>query len=245
MILGYTRVSTEEQASHGTTSLASQEKKCRALAAMRDCGPYDFVLFSDPGVSGSIPLNQRPAGAKLLEMAKAGDTIVVAKLDRIFRSATDALVTVEELAKRKIDLVLIDMGTEPVTANGVSKLFFQMLAAFAEFERGRIAERMRDGRTAKRERSGHLGGSAPYGFRVVGEGREAKLEQIPEEIETLKYIAHMKKKRAPSTIRRGLSARNIVDRTGKPFTFTQIRRLMRRADITLAQIGITECMQAT
>lgn len=238
MILAYTRVSTDEQAAKGATSLASQEKKCRALAQMRDCGPFDFVLYSDPSVSGSTPLGQRPAGAQLLAAAKPGDTIVVSKLDRIFRSASDALVTVEDLAKRKIDLVLIDMGMEPVTANGVSKLFFQMLAAFAEFERGRIAERMRDGRQAKKEHNGHTGGLAPYGFRVVGEGRDAKLEQVPEEIETIKLIAEWKKKRAPSTIRRRLIARNIMDRTGKPFPFTQIRRLMKRADSVLEQIGV-------
>ena len=52
---------------------------------------------------------------------------------------------------------------------------------FAEFERTRIAERMEDGRRGKKARGGHIGGTAPYGYRVVGAGREAMLERVPEE----------------------------------------------------------------
>ncbi len=210
----------------------------RAFAQMQNANTFDVCLYEDEGVSGATPLSQRPSGARLLAEVRAGDTVVAVKVDRLFRSASDALVTAEAFAKQKINLILLDMGLESVTQSGISKMFFTMLSAFAEFERGRIAERMRDGRQAKRERNGHIGGSAPYGFKIIGEGRESKLEPIPEEIETLKLIAEWKKKRAPSTIRRRLIARNIMDRTGKPFPFTQIRRLMKRADSVLEQMGV-------
>lgn len=239
MILLYARCSTDEQAS----SLKEQERKLRAFAQMQGVEPFDVVYYEDKGVSGAIPLSERPSGARLVADVRSGDMVIAAKVDRIFRSAVDALVTVEDFTKAKINLVLLDMGMESVTQNGISKMFFTLLSAFAEFERGRIAERMRDGRNAKKERNGHLGGSAPYGFRVVGEGREAKLEQIPEEIETLKVVASMKQKRGPATIRRSLIHRNMLDRTGKPFSFKQIRRLMNRVDDTLRQIGATECTQ--
>jgi hypothetical protein len=71
-------------------------------------------------------------------------------MDRIFRSARDALETVDHCMAEKINLVLFDMGVQPVTADeGMSRMFFTMLAAFAEFERGRIRERMIQGKAAK------------------------------------------------------------------------------------------------
>ena len=51
---------------------------------------------------------------------------------------------------RGIDLIVADMGTEPVTQNGVSRMFFGMLALVAEFERERIKEQSAEGCAAKR-----------------------------------------------------------------------------------------------
>lgn len=73
----------------------------------------------------------------------------MAKLDRAFRNAADALATAEQLNAQKIDLIVADMGSEPVIQNGVSRMFFGMLALVAEFERERIRERLADGRGAK------------------------------------------------------------------------------------------------
>jgi putative DNA-invertase from lambdoid prophage Rac len=71
------------------------------------------------------------------------------------------------------------MGSEPVTQNGVSRMFFGMLALVAEFERERIKERSAEGRAAKRRHGGHIGGSTPFGFRKIGTGRAARLEPDP------------------------------------------------------------------
>lgn len=236
MILGYCRVSTDEQAADGTTSLKIQERKCKALATMRGASAYDFVSYVDAGVSGSLALSERPNGRKLLEDAKEGDFIVANKLDRIFRSASDALMTVEQLAKRKIGLILLDVGVEPINDSGISKLFFAVLSAVAEFERGRIAERMNDGRKAKKERGGCIGGE-PYGFKKIGRGKESMLEPIPEEIEALKKIAVWKRHWAPATIRRKLNNAGIKPRSGKDWDLTQVRRLMNRAPELLQRIG--------
>src|ERR1700682_128104 len=97
MILGYARVSTSEQASSEATSLQEQERKCRAIAQLRGAQVFDFVHYVDAGVSGSIPLSRRPAGAEILQTLKAGDVLVAAKLDRLFRSAIDALQTARDL----------------------------------------------------------------------------------------------------------------------------------------------------
>ena len=100
-------------------------------------------LFVERGVSGSVPLADRPQGRKLLAAAGKGDVIVTAKLDRAFRSAADALAVLEEFKAQGIGLHMIDLGGD-VCGNGISKLVFTILSAVAESERDRIRERIRD-----------------------------------------------------------------------------------------------------
>lgn len=229
MIFAYARVSTVEQAADGTTSIEEQLRKGKAIADLRGAATYDFVTFADKGVSGTIPLDRRPKGHEMLTTAQAGDVIVASKMDRLFRSAADALNTAEALKERKVDLILADMGTDPVTANGTAKMFFGMLALVAEFERGRIAERMEDGRRGKRARNGHIGGAAPYGYRIVGSGKESSLEPIEAELETVIAAADMAKDGLSSwRIMRALNNEGRRNRLGEPFSCMQIKRILER-----------------
>jgi DNA invertase Pin-like site-specific DNA recombinase len=182
-VFGYTRVSTAEQAADDRTSLATQRRKIAAAAELAGLAIDEIV--EEAGVSGSRPLAERPNGGTLLARLRKGDTLIVAKLDRAFRNAADALATAEQLKAEKIDLVVADMGSEPVTQNGVSRMFFGMLALVAEFERERIRERLADGRGAKRAAGGHIGGQTPFGFSKVGVGRAARLEPDPAQQEAI------------------------------------------------------------
>jgi DNA invertase Pin-like site-specific DNA recombinase len=157
---GYARVSTAEQVDG--TSLAEQERKIRGLAMMR--GEEIAEVFVDGGVSGSADLESRPQGSRLVAVLRKGDVLIVAKLDRAFRDAADALVKVKQWKAAGVKLILADMGNEPVNENGHSQLFFTILAGFAEWERTRILERTASGRDAKKAAGGHIGGSAPFGF---------------------------------------------------------------------------------
>ena len=229
MILSYTRVSTEEQAADGTTSLAEQQRKNKAIAMMRGVSQFDFLNYQDKGVSGSIPLAQRPAGGRLMQDANPGDVVVASKLDRLFRSASDALNTIELLQVRRVEVILVDIGTEPVTVNGTGKLFLTMLAAFAEFERTRIGERMNDGRRGKKERNGHIGGAAPYGYKVVGQGREARLEPEPREQDMIRKARQLHEQKISSSgICRKFEEMGLRDRAGHPFRETQVLRILER-----------------
>lgn len=229
MILAYCRVSTREQAEDGTTSIAEQTRRCKAVADLNSARAYDFVTYVDAGVSGSIPLNERPEGSKLLADAKKGDTIVASKMDRLFRSASDALNTAERLKKAGIDLVLIDMGVTPVTETGVAKMFFGMLALVAEFERERIAERMVDGKRGKRDRNGHCGGDAPFGYAVSGVGRESLLVPVEAEQKTLIRIKELREThKLPYRIGKQLTYEGLLPRTGKPWLVPQIKRILER-----------------
>ena len=234
MILSYARVSTLEQAADGTTSIQEQERRNKAIATLRGAASFDFVTFSDAGVSGSIPLAERPAGRDMLAAAKPNDVIVATKMDRLFRSAADALVTADELKRKGIDLILTDISTDPITGNGAGKLFFGIMANVAEFERERIAERMQDGKRAKKQHGGHIGGEAPYGYRKVGTGREARLEPDVEEQDIIRMVAAIRERhgyRRPYRITKVLADLGVKSRRGTELTRVQVTRMLKQAEM--------------
>lgn len=227
MFFGYTRVSTAEQGEDSRSSLQQQDMKIRGIAAAN--GVADVQIFSDVGVSGTIPLADRPDAGNMLALLKSGDVIVAAKLDRLFRSTEDALGTVRSLHERGIGVILCDISTEPVATSGVGKMFFSILASVAEFERWRIAERMADGRKGKQKRGGHIGGLAPYGFKAQGEGRDAVLVPVPEEQRVAKLITDLSANSRPlRSVCAELTRRGIATRVGTPFKPEQIRRIRDR-----------------
>jgi DNA invertase Pin-like site-specific DNA recombinase len=170
-VFGYCRVSTAEQA-NGGLSLDTQRRQIEGWAAVKGWDVAD--VFVEAGVSGSVPFAEREEGHRLLAAIKAGDVIITPKLDRMFRSASDALGTLEELKDQGVALHMIDLGGD-VCGNGISKLVFTILSAVAENERDRIRERIRD---VKRDRASQRlfnGGKRPFGFDIDGEGKDRRL----------------------------------------------------------------------
>lgn len=228
MFLIYARVSTTDQANENASSIPDQENKGKALATLRGAGAYDFCVYTDEGVSGSIALIDRPSGARLLADAQKGDTVICMKMDRLFRSALDAFRIAEELKQKGVDLILADLSMEPVTGKGVGKLFFGLLAVLAEFERERIAERTQDGRRAKASKQGHLGGPPPFGFEVIGTGREAKLQPCETEMQTVTTIKKLWHEHTPASAAREAERLGLRCRAGTPFQLVQIKRIAER-----------------
>lgn len=159
---GYIRVSTDRQASEGV-SLKEQERRLRGYAQSLGMKVAEIVV--EAGVSGAKSLSKRPKGSLLLGKVKAGDHIAVAKLDRFSRSSADALTTIESLTKQGVTLHCLDIGG-PVNADGVGKLVFSILAAVAEMERSRIAERVRDAKSFLRDGGYFIGGHLAAGHSV-------------------------------------------------------------------------------
>jgi DNA invertase Pin-like site-specific DNA recombinase len=221
-VYGYTRVSTTEQAADDRSSLDTQRRKIVAAAEL--AGLTLDELIEEPGVSGGKPLAERPEGGPLLARLDKGDVLIVAKLDRAFRNAADALATAERLKASKVDLIVADMGSEPVTQNGVSRMFFGMLALVAEFERERIRERSAEGRAAKRQGGGHIGGSAPFGFRKIGAGRAARLEPDPAQQAAL---IEMRKLAADGLASRAIAAA-VQERHGLAVSHVTVRHALAR-----------------
>src|SRR3954463_3251287 len=186
---GYTRVSTERQADEGE-SLDVQQRQIGGYAMMK--GLEIGRVFVERGVSGSTRLTERPQGAALLAALEPGDVVVTAKLDRMFRSALDALDVLQQLKDRGISLHLVDLGGD-VTGNGISKLVFTILSAVAEAERDRIRERVRDVKADQRQRNRYLGGTAPFGWRVGNAGElveDADQQRIIRRVQELRGQGH-------------------------------------------------------
>lgn len=171
---GYCRVSTIAQADDGE-SLDVQRRQLDGWATMQ--GVAIDKVFVERGVSGSIAVSERPEGGALLGKLRRGDTIVASKLDRLFRSALDALAMVERLKAQGVSLVLLDLGGD-ISGNGLSKLFLTIAAAFAEAERDRIRERISQVKADQKARGRYLGGKVPYGYR---KGLDGSLEALPEQ----------------------------------------------------------------
>lgn len=137
MIYGYSRVSTKCQARDGN-SLESQEK------ALRDAGAAKIYTDAFTGTK-----TDRPEFDKLLAEIKAGDTLVVTKLDRFARSMTQGSELVSALIDRGIRVYILNIGILDNTPT--SKLIRNVFFAFAEFERDMIVERTQEGKAVAKQ----------------------------------------------------------------------------------------------
>lgn len=138
MILGYARVSTDDQ------SLDAQTDALQATGAGR--------IFSDK-ISGS--LRKRPQLDRLLDQLRPGDVVVVTKYDRLARSLKDLLDIVDQVKKRGAGFRSLAEDIDTTTPAG--RLVFHVFASISQFERERISERTREGLQAARAR-GRVGG---------------------------------------------------------------------------------------
>ena len=142
MRIGYGRVSTRDQnpdAQHDALTAAGCDQ-----------------VFID---KASGKLARRPElGKALLSANRAGDQLVVTKLDRLGRSLDHLISLSKDLQSGGVDLVVLDQGIDTSTA--VGRMFFQILGAIAEFEHALMSERTMDGLAAARAR-GRTGGQKP------------------------------------------------------------------------------------
>ena len=165
----YMRVSTLEQVDG--TSLSNQKRECKGLAMTG--GLYIETYIEDKGVSGATNFFERMTAHNVT--LKAGDVVIVAKLDRFSRDAADALNTIKVLKGQGVRLIINGHGDVTDDTNIMARLILEVMAVFAGHERRVIKSRQKDGQTAKKARGGHIGGSAPFGYRVEGKGHKAEL----------------------------------------------------------------------
>ena len=141
MIIGYARVSTEDQ------NLDGQLDALKAAGAER--------IFADK-ITGSA--RSRPELDRLLDQLRQGDVITVTKYDRLARSLRDLLDIVDAIQAQGAGFRSLAEDIDTTTPAG--RLVFHVFASIAQFERERISERTKEGLEAARKR-GRVGGRPP------------------------------------------------------------------------------------
>jgi len=220
--LGYVRVSSEEQADSGL-GLEAQRQRIAAYCALK--GLRLAEVFADPGISGGKPLASRPAGSQLLAAAnKSKVLVIVAKLDRLFRSVADAASVIADFDKKGIQLVSIGESFDMSSAYG--RAMAQMASVFAELERAMIRERTRSAMNVKRSRGERISGYAPFGWDF---GRGGRL--LPNAREQ-KVIARVRQLRAEGLSYRGIAKRldgeRIRPKRGRRWVHTAVKSVLKR-----------------
>ncbi len=162
-VVGYVRVSTQEQADSGA-GLAAQRAAIEAECRRR--GWVLVTILEDAGVSAkSTKGREGLAAAKALILAGAAEALVVAKLDRLSRSVIDFGNLLAEAQADKWAIVVLDMDLDMTTASG--RMVAGVLMQFAQYEREIIGERTKAGLAAKRAAGVQLGRPATTPDRVV------------------------------------------------------------------------------
>jgi DNA invertase Pin-like site-specific DNA recombinase len=161
MICGYSRVSTAEQ----RAGLDAQTRDLQAADCER--------IWSEQTSS----VGPRPQLDEVLRFVRNGDTLVITRPDRLARSTRQLLDIVEDLDRREVSLILLSMGGQKIDSRSpTGKMTLTILAAMAEFERGLMLERQREG-IAAAAAAGKYKGRKPTArakagdiVRLAGEG---------------------------------------------------------------------------
>lgn len=137
---GYVRVSSAKQWEDGTY--------LEQIEQLKEEGVDEANIFSEQFTGSKT--DGRKKLTEVISLLMEGDTLVVAKLDRLARSASDALKIAEEVTnQRSAKLHILNFGLFDNSATG--KLLFTVMSAFAEFELNLITDRLQSGREYKRK----------------------------------------------------------------------------------------------
>src|SRR6266568_1965046 len=162
----YMRVSTEDQADRGT--IDAQRDFLRQFASL-----YQLPVaneYADDGVTGTLPLGERPEGRRLLQDAEAGrfGCVLVYRLTRLGRSLK-ALTDAHDILSRF--RVTIRSATEPFdTSTPIGTFLFQLLSSLAELDRAQVLEQLTRGRDRVAKNGKWTDGPIPYGYMLAPNG---------------------------------------------------------------------------
>ncbi len=171
MVAVYCRVSSDDQRNRETIKtqidLIKRYLKANVHLAV-------FKWYVDDGVSGTIPMSQRPQGKLLLADAAAGkfDAIIVVRADRLGRDEIDLLQLYATFAQLGLDLIGV---SEPIG----DRFMFSIKAVVSADERRKFLQRSAEGMARAAREGRYCGGIVPFGYRV--EGVKEKAHLVPDE----------------------------------------------------------------
>ena len=173
-----------------------------------DSATYDLTLFDK--VSGSVPFDKRPEGAKLVKLIQEGKVarVVVEEISRLGRNVMDVSKTLAFLEEHKVNLNIRNMGIESMVEGKPSATFrmiLQIMASISEMEKEHIKERTSQGRAvavAKGVKMGRtLGASETQAEFLNKEKNKRAVKMLKENALSIRDIARLTEL-APSTIQK-------------------------------------------
>ena len=233
-VASYLRVSSEDQEKRGT--IENQDEFARKYAGLHGLEIAEW--YRDDGVTGTIPLEDRPAGAQLLADAQAGkiDLLLIYRLDRLGRSARIVLNAVHDLEQAGVK---IRSMTEPFdTGDPSGRFLLTILAGVADLERENILERFRLGSDRAARQGKWLGGIVPYGYRVNAGHLEICESLLPgmdmTEADVVRLIYRMVGEQGCSTV----EVANYLNALGVPTAYVKDGRQVARGKRKTNTAGI-------
>ena len=243
-VYGYVRVSTKEQVRSGI-SLETQEQAIRLFVREKYNRDVD-QFFVDDGVSGTRPILDRPGSRDLTDNIDEHDVIVCTRLDRLSRNAGDLLNLIPDLEATRVTLYFCEQFGDvpicypkPVDSKGLNsrfdmndmanKIMLMVLSAVSEIEHATIKDRFGEGKVDWASRGYFIGGSVPYGYKLVpekiGNKTRKRLEPIPEEQKIIDAIFALKN--------RGLGSRRITREVNSMFadakmSYNKVDKVLKR-----------------
>ncbi|MGK5594266.1 MAG: recombinase family protein [Parachlamydiaceae bacterium] len=205
-VIGYLRVSTDQQAESGL-GLEAQKFACEEYARKIGCEIHE--LCRDEGLSGSLSLDKRPGMLNAITLLKSGDILVVAKRDRLGRDPL-VLAMIEAAITRKGARIVSAAGEGTDSDDPSSILMRRMIDAFGEYERLVIKARTKAALQAKKtrkERVGHI----PFGYKLANDGIHLEENELEKGI--LKQMLKLRRK--------NLSIRDIAEEMNKRGAFNR------------------------
>lgn len=207
-MIGYLRVSTEEQATSGL-GLSAQRDTIQRYA---DAHGWDVIWYADEGLSAkSLDRPQLQAALTRLHVIpkrRDVDGVVVAKLDRLSRSVHDFSGILKLAAARKWALVAIDLGVDTSTPTG--KLVANVMMSVAEWEREVIGERTSAAMQAAKRQGKHMG----------------RVSTLPSA--TGDRLLALRTSRSLAATATQMNAEGLTTATGAPWTVNTVAKVQKR-----------------
>lgn len=223
-VVGYIRVSTEEQAEEGV-SLADQEAKLRAYAALYDLDLVEIVR--DPGASAKTLA--RPGLSRALSMLATGEVggLLISKLDRLTRSLRDWQSLIDLYFSEKAGKQLFSVADSIDTRTAAGRLVLNVLLSVAQWEREVIAERTKEA-LAHKIRTNQRCGKVRFGYDLADDG----ITLLPNPVEQQALSLIRKLREAGESLRAiaaELNTRGIATKEGRPWIHSSVQGIINRA----------------
>lgn len=218
-VAAYVRVSTDEQVEKGN-SLGEQQERLSAYCVAMGWSPPTFIIedgysaknLNRPGIQGLIKRIER----------KEFDIILTSKLDRLCRNLLDLLQIIKLFSEYSCSYVSSSESFDTSTA--VGRMTLQLLGTFAEFERERISERVKDNMVSMAKNTDKALGKPCYGYDII-DGMYAINEA---EAETVHYMFDLAEQgQGHRMIAKHLNLKGVTTKAGKPWDQINVKRLMK------------------